>query len=64
MPSTHLMKISDYIVKSYNVGITFPFLSMEMVCVRRPEIKKSILKSRIEGVCAYISILMNTSCQH
>lgn len=39
MPSlVHLMKISDSIIKFYCVGITFPFLSMEIACVR-PEIR-------------------------
>lgn len=58
------MKISDYIIKSYSVGITFPFLSMEMVCVQRPEIKTSILRGGIGGACAYVSILIDLSCQH
>lgn len=54
MPSTHLMKICDYIVKSYSVGITFPFLSMEMVCVRRPEIKKEYSQEwNLRGMCIY-----------
>lgn len=58
----HLMKVSDF--KSCNVGITSPILSMEMVCAWRPEIKRSILKRRIGGVYAYVSILTDKSCQH
>lgn len=39
MPSSmHLMKISNSIVKFYGVGITFPFLSMKIACMR-PEIR-------------------------
>lgn len=52
MPSsTHLMKISDYTVKFYGVGITFAFLSMEMACVR-PEIRV-FSRLALEG-CVYM----------
>lgn len=56
----YLMKISDAVVKFYGVGITFPFLSMEMACVR-PEVR--VFSSGIGGVCACVSVL-DKSCQH
>lgn len=50
MPSsTHLMKISDYIVKSYRNHISI--LSMEMVCARRPEIKEYSQEWNWRGMC-------------